>query len=62
MGRGRARLAVTRRGPRAAAVIPARATMPAISSGLSEAPPMSAPSTPGSARNSPMFAEVTLPP
>ena len=48
--------------PRACAVIPARAAMPAISSGLSEAPPMSAPSTPGSARNSPMFAEVTLPP
>ena len=48
--------------PRAAAVRPARATIPAISSGFSEAPPMSAPSTPGSARNSAMFAEVTLPP
>src|SRR5206468_8970737 len=40
--------------PRAAAVSPARATIPAISSGLSEAPPTSAPSIPGSARNSPM--------
>ena len=48
--------------PRAAAVIPARATMPAISSGLSDAPPTSAPSMAGSARNSPMFADVTLPP
>ncbi len=47
---------------RAAAVRPARATMPAISSGLSEAPPTSAPSIAGSARNSPMLAEVTLPP
>ena len=44
------------------AVIPARATIPAISSGLSDAPPTSAPSIDGSARNSPMFAEVTLPP
>ena len=35
---------------------------PAISSGLSEAPPTSAPSIAGSARNSPMFAAVTLPP
>src|SRR5262245_61829202 len=48
--------------PRAEAVIPARATIPAISSGLSEAPPTSAPSMDGSARNSPMFADVTLPP
>ena len=47
---------------RARAVIPARATMPAISSGLSEAPPTRAPSIAGSARNSPIFAEVTLPP
>ena len=47
---------------RAAAVRPARATIPAISSGLSEAPPTSAPSMVGSAKNSPMFAEVTLPP
>ncbi len=38
------------------------AMMPAISSGLSDAPPTSAPSIDGSARNSPMFAEVTLPP
>ena len=42
--------------------MPARATMPAISSGLSEAPPTSAPSIDGSARNSPMLADVTLPP
>ncbi len=48
--------------PRARAVRPARATIPAISSGLSEAPPTSAPSIAGSAKNSPMFAEVTLPP
>ena len=48
--------------PRAAAVRPARATIPAISSGLSEAPPTSAPSMAGSARNSAMLAEVTLPP
>ena len=41
---------------RAAAVRAARATIPAISSGLSDAPPTSAPSMPGSARNSPMFA------
>ena len=41
---------------RAAAVSPARATIPAISSGLSEAPPTSAPSIAGSARNSPMLA------
>ncbi len=77
-GRGRSRSRRGRRGrsgrgrrpaglghpalPRARAVIPARATMPAISSGLSEAPPTSAPSIAGSARNSPMFAEVTLPP
>ena len=47
---------------RARAVIPARATIPAISSGLSDAPPTNAPSIAGSARNSPMFAEVTLPP
>ena len=58
----RRRRRVTRRAPRAAAVRPARATMPAISSGLSEAPPTSAPSIAGSARNSPMLAEVTLPP
>ena len=38
------------------------ATIPAISSGLREAPPTSAPSMAGSARNSPMFADVTLPP
>ena len=48
--------------PRAAAVSPARATIPAISSALSEAPPTSAPSIEGSARNSSMLAEVTLPP
>jgi len=42
--------------------MPARATMPAISSGLSDAPPTKAPSMAGSARNSPMFADVTLPP
>ena len=48
--------------PRAAAVNPARATIPAISSGLSDAPPTSAPSIAGSARNSAMLAEVTLPP
>ena len=48
--------------PRAAAVMPARATMPAISSGLSEAPPTSAPSIEGSARNSPIVPDVTLPP
>ena len=48
--------------PRAEAVRPARATIPAISSGLSEAPPTSAPSMDGSAKNSPMLAEVTLPP
>ena len=47
---------------RAAAVSPARATMPAISSGLRDAPPTSAPSIAGSARNSAMLAEVTLPP
>ena len=65
IGRGRARrpvvgsgtLAVRRRArPRARAVMPARATIPAISSGLSEAPPTSAPSIDGSARNSSMFA------
>ena len=48
--------------PRARAVIPARATIPAISSGLSDAPPTSAPSMAGSEKNSSMFAEVTLPP
>ncbi len=48
--------------PRARAVIAARATMPLISSGLSEAPPTRAPSMAGSARNSPMLADVTLPP
>ena len=47
---------------RAAAVMAARPTIPAISSGLSDAPPTSAPSMPGSARNSAMFALVTLPP
>src|SRR4029079_11266183 len=47
---------------RAAAVTPARPTIPAISSGLSEAPPTRAPSIPGSVRSSPMFAAVTLPP
>src|SRR5215211_3281143 len=47
---------------RARAVSPARATIPAISSGLSDAPPTSAPSIEGSARNSPMLADVTLPP
>ena len=41
-GRGRRHAA-----PRAAAVSPARATIPAISSGLSEAPPTSAPSIDG---------------
>ena len=57
--------AMTRRhpvSPRAAAVTPARATIPAISSGLSDAPPTRAPSIDGSARNSPIAAEVTLPP
>ncbi len=48
--------------PRAWAVMPARATIPAISSGLRDAPPTRAPSIAGSARNSPMFALVTLPP
>src|SRR6185369_3957223 len=47
---------------RAFAVSAARATIPAISSGLSEAPPTSAPSIAGSARNSPIAPEVTLPP
>ena len=47
---------------RAAAVTPARPTMPAISSGFRDAPPTSAPSMEGSATNSPMFAAVTLPP
>ena len=51
-----------RAAPRARAVIPARATIPAISSGLSDAPPTSAPSIAGSEKNSSMFAEVTLPP
>jgi hypothetical protein len=46
----------------ARAVTAARATIPAISSGLSDAPPTSAPSIPGSAKNSPMLADVTLPP
>ena len=50
------------RGPRAAAVSAARATMPAISSTFRLAPPTSAPSMAGSARNSPMAALVTLPP
>ena len=62
IGRGRGRGAGHAAAPRAAAVRPARATMPAISSGLSEAPPTSAPSIDGSARNSAMLAEVTLPP
>ena len=44
---------------RARAVNPARATIPAISSGLSEAPPTSAPSMVGSARKSAMLAAVT---
>ena len=44
-------------GARAAAVSPARATIPAISSGLSEAPPTRAPSIEGSARNSAMLAD-----
>src|SRR5664280_1922552 len=47
---------------RALAVTAALATMPAISSGLSEAPPTSPPSIECSARNSPMLALVTLPP
>ena len=47
---------------RAAAVVAARATMPAISSTLRLAPPTSAPSMAGSARNSPMEPLVTLPP
>src|SRR5436190_13950478 len=46
----------------ARAVTAARATIPAISSGLSEAPPTSAPSIAGSPTNSPMLADVTLPP
>ena len=54
--------AARRAARRAVAVSPARATMPAISSGLSEAPPTSAPSIVGSARNSAMLAAVTLPP
>ena len=44
------------------AVEPARATMPAISSTFRLAPPTSAPSMAGSARNSPIAALVTLPP
>src|SRR5687767_7214584 len=48
--------------PRARAVMPARATIPAISSGLSEAPPTSAPSMDGSAKKVSMFVDVTLPP
>src|ERR1035437_7957173 len=47
---------------RALAVTAALATMPAISSGLSEAPPTSPPSIECSAKNSPMLALVTLPP
>ena len=47
---------------RAEAVSPARATMPAISSGLREAPPTRAPSISGSAKNSSMLEDVTLPP
>ena len=47
---------------RAEAVSPARATIPAISSGLSDAPPTSAPSIDGSAMNSSIDADVTLPP
>ena len=47
---------------RACAVTAARATMPAISSTLRLAPPTSAPSMAGSARNSPAEALVTLPP
>ena len=47
---------------RALAVTAARATMPAISSGLSDAPPTRPPSIECSARNSPIFALVTLPP
>src|SRR5215204_3168665 len=48
--------------PRAAAVRPARATIPAISSAFRDAPPTSAPSIAGSERNSAMLADVTLPP
>ena len=51
-----------RRGRARAGVRPARATIAAISSGLSEAPPTSAPSIAGSAMNSSMFDDVTLPP
>ena len=47
---------------RARAVRPARATIPDISSGLSEAPPTSAPSIDGSFMNSAKVALVTLPP
>jgi len=47
---------------RPAAVMPARATMPAISSGFSDAPPTSAPSIDGSAMNSSIAALVTEPP
>src|ERR1035437_4414276 len=47
---------------RVLAVRAALATMPAISSGLGEAPPTSPPSIECSARNSPMLALVTLPP
>ncbi len=47
---------------RALAVTAARATMPAISSGLSDAPPTRPPSIECSSRNSPMLALVTLPP
>ncbi len=48
--------------PRLRAVSAARATIPAISSGLSEAPPTSAPSIDVSARNSSIVALVTEPP
>ena len=53
---------VTRAAAACPAVSPARATIPAISSALRDAPPTSAPSMAGSARNSPMVAVVTLPP
>ncbi len=58
----RGRLLLRHAAARAAAVSPARATIPAISSGFSDAPPTRAPSIEGSARNSAMFADVTLPP
>ena len=70
MGRGRTTLRPLGAGchrpaaapARALAVSPARATIPAISSTFRLAPPTRAPSMPGSARNSPMAALVTLPP